>query len=225
MIQITIFTYDRKDMLENLCEELDGYNVNIIDDGSNYPDDLRFHPGQELHRLVHTGKKGFWKKWEYALRKCKKSNSDWFLFLPDDASKVDMDAIRSMTEQRWENRLFVCNIINDGRTDCWGFYRTGQPNIKIGDYWLSEVGFCDCGFLTNRYTLEHISIDPIPTAWFDRPDKSSGVGAQLTRKFRKLRVKMMMPVPSLCYHGDHESKMHGEHRKDTPLISQHDKND
>ena len=39
---------------------------------------------------------------------------------------------------------------------CWGRFRTGQTPIEIGDTTLNEVGFTDCGFLSNRHTMEQI---------------------------------------------------------------------
>jgi hypothetical protein len=73
--------------------------------------------------------------------------------------------------------------------------------------------------LTNRTTIQDVTIDAIPAFWFDRLDKSSGVGYQLSMKFRNLGVKMMIPEYSYCYHGDHESVMHKKHRIAVPLIS------
>jgi len=228
-MRITIFTYNRQEMLSNLLEDIgEEHSGIVIDDGSDWVRELdgplaspRFvtAKGVDLYRFDHEGKKGFWKKWDYAIRTDLESKEDWFLFLPDDITDLNLGAIEDLTNQGWDKTLFACNIINDGRTSCWGYFRTGQDNIKIGDMWYTEVGYVDCGFLTNRFTLQNIRIDPVPESWFDRPDKSSGVGAQLTKKFQKLKVKMMSPIPSLCFHGDHESVMHGEHRKDAPLTS------
>ena len=78
-------------------------------------------------------------------------------------------------------------MINDGRDFCWGRFKTGQPAIEIETMKLTEVGFVDCGFLSNRHTMSQIKIDRIQDHWFDRPDKSSGVGNQLTKKMRKFK--------------------------------------
>lgn len=197
-----VFTHDRPEMLNNLLSEIGTTDTVVLDK----------HPGWD-------GKRNFWKKWREAVRICMDSKHDWFLFLADDFKDVHMPAIEALTLMGWQNHLVAINILNDGRTSCWGGHSTGQKDFEAAGILLKEVGFVDCGYLTNRYTLEKITIQDIGQWWFDRPDKSSGVGFQTTRQFRALGVKMMMPTPSLADHGTHPSVMHGEHRKETPLIA------
>lgn len=226
-MQIVIFTYNRKDELIRLLKEVNqGHSILVIDDGSewffadsDYMDVFETIEDRTHTRFENGGKKQFWNRWQYAIKKCLESKHNDFLFLADDVTNVNMDMIKKITEQGWTDKFYAVNVVNDGRTGCWGPFNTGQAPFNIDDTQFNEVGFVDCGFVTNRHTLEQITIDPIPESWFDRPDKSSGVGHQLTLKMRKLGVKMLNTTPSLCYHGDHESKMHGDHRKDVPLIS------
>jgi hypothetical protein len=196
-----IFTHDRPEMLKSILGEVKSDSV--VFDKDPYWD----------------GKKFFYLKFSTAIEYALKSNYDWFLFMPDDISNINFSFFDAVTQQEWEHHLVAINILNDGRESCWGHHRTGQKNFKIGDVELKEVGFVDCGFMVNRFTLRHLKIDEPPVWWWDRPDKSSSVGWQTTNQFRKLGVKMMMPVKSLAFHGDHESVMHGEHRKQTPLIT------
>ena len=94
-----------------------------------------------------------------------------------------------------------------------------QPGITINGITFQECGFVDGLFITNRKTLEKIEVAQVPNSWFDRPDKSSGVGYYMSMDLRTKGVKMMIPDSSLVMHGDHESQMHKEHRKQVPLIS------
>lgn len=197
---IVIFTHDRPEMLQNLLSEVGDAVV------------LDKHPGWD-------GKRMFWYKWQKAVEVALNSGHQWILFLPDDVSNVNMKAIDLLTRQGWEKHLVAINVLNDGRTQCWGYHRTGQKDFKVADIELKEVGFVDCGYLTNKYTLKRLKIEEPPVWWWDRPDKSSGVGWQTTNQFRSLGVKMMMPTPSLADHGTHSSIMHGEHRKEKPLIA------
>lgn len=222
---IVIFTYDRQDKLTRLLDEVKdrGHKIMVIDDGSQYPVDFYQNRPEVTWWREYSengGKQEFYKKWACAIDQfLEQTDEEYMLTLADDVHDINMELIEKLTKQKWENSLFAVNVVNDGRDHCWGMFRTGQDAIKIDETWFNEVGFVDCGFLSNRYTMEKIDIDPIPESWFDRPDKSSGVGHQLTKKMRALKVKMMNPLPSLCTHGDHESKMHGDHRKDTPLKS------
>lgn len=200
------------------------HSVLIIDDSSNYDKSIfnRFSRSDWVRMSFdeNGGKKMFWDRWDEALKHFKHFNdNEYVMFMPDDWSNLNLDYIEGLTKQGWDNSLFAVNIVNDGRTHCWGVFGTGQEDISIGDNKLKEVGFVDCGFLSNRHTMSKISIDPVPESWFDRPDKSSGVGYQLTKKMRKIKVKMMTPNKSLAFHGDHPSVMHPEERKRNPLIS------
>jgi len=59
-----------------------------------------------------------------------------------------------------------------------------------------------------------------PRDWFNHMENiSSGVGMMLSKRMHAAGVKIYKPKKSLAYHGNHESKMHGEHRTNTPLKS------
>lgn len=221
---VIIFSYEREEMLKSLLAELINHEVIVIDDGSKWIGNTfrALNLNSFSHSIIetnHEGKQGFWKKWVMARQIALGSNHDHFLMIPDDVSKLDLETIKAITKQGWEDALFAVNIINCGRKECWGSYYTGQAPIEVNGVTLDEVGFVDCGFLTNRHTLTHIDIHEVPQEWFDRDDKSSGVGYQMSTSMRLIGTRMMMPREGLCYHGDHTSVMHGAHRKDVPLKS------
>lgn len=195
-----VFTHNRPDMLKRTLEEVKDAIV------------LGSHPAWD-------GKRMFWAKWQEAIRICLESKEDWFLFLPDDYTDINLKLLEKLTTQDWDHLLVAINVANCGRTECWGRHRTKQPPFKIEGVEFNEVGFVDCSYLTNRTTLQYLKIEEMPSEWWDRPDKSSGVGFQNTMQFRRLGVPMMMPTPTLAKHGDHTSVMHGEHRLTTPLIA------
>ena len=222
---VVIFSYNREEMLLSLLDELtdedNPIETLIIDDGSEWSNrhSIHFRKMCSIIRTNHEGKQGFWKKWVMARQIALGSEHDYFLMIPDDISKLNLEAIKAITKQGWDDAVFAVNVINCGRTECWGHFNTAQMPIEVEGIRLDEVGFVDCGILTNRHTLMHIDIHEVGAEWFDRPDKSSGVGFQMTNSLRALGAVMMMPTPGLCYHGDHESQMHGEHRVKTPLTS------
>ena len=224
LMLVIIFSYNREEMLSELMLNLSGfYEVIVIDDGSAFTEhgitDFGKHSTVKLIRTPHEGKRGFWKKWVMARQLALGSNHDNFLFIPDDISKLDLDTIEAVNSQGWDEHLYAINVINCGRENCWGHWHTGQEDIEINGKTFFEVGFSDCGILTNRHTMQYVDIDQVPEKWFSRPDKSSGVGYNMTNTMRAVGVKMMMVKEGLCYHGDHESQMHGEFRKQVPLKS------
>jgi len=214
---VIIFTYNRPEKLARLVKEIEGHDYLIIDDGTdNNPND--FTPKNYL-KTPHEGKQGFWKKWIIARQLALGSEHKYFLLLPDDVSSLDLKTIKAITQQGWDDALFAVNVINDGRTDCWGIFKTGQESFNVNGSELFEVGFVDCGFLTNRETLLHCPIEQVQSSWFDRADKSSGVGYQMTQTLRRLQTRMLMASPTLADHGAHFSVMHHEHRDEVPLIA------
>lgn len=187
-------------MLNSLLSELKGRDVFVIDSDSTF------------------GKYKFWMRWEGARQYCLNSKHDNFLILPDDVCKIDLLEIEKIFNYR-KNKPFFCNVINDGRNCCWGKHRTPTNDFRTNNYAYIDLGYFDCGGLTNRATLKHIEIVKPSMSWFDSTNKSSGVGHQITTKSRAKQIPMFTPFPTLCYHGDHESVMHPQERKQTPLIA------
>jgi hypothetical protein len=198
-MQVVIFSSpQRKEMLRSLLAELKGLDVHVIDNPQSF------------------GKEFFWQRWEEARRICINSKHDEYLILPDDVSKLDLHQIRKI-HNYFKGRRFVCSVINDGRKDCWGSVQ--GDTFKLGLYNLTNIGFFDCGGLSNRKTLSQIEVKRTNIMYTNRMT-SSGVGMQLTRKLAKMNATMYVTTPALCYHGTHESVMHPEERKRNPLISQ-----
>lgn len=216
-----VFTYNRPKMLKQVVDHLRAHEMDfhVIDDGSDVdPTDIIVE-AERITRFKHGGKQKFWMKFHKAFEICKASEHNDFVFMPDDHLDLDVDALKEIAED-WNDVEYCVNIVNDGRSECWGFHRMGLKDQKFRDQFLTEVGFCDCGFLTNRLSLTKINIDHVAKDWFDVPHKSSGVGAQLTEKFRREGIVMLKPQKSFAFTGDHDSVMHPEHRKQIKLKSQ-----
>jgi hypothetical protein len=192
-MKVIITHYNRPEFLKQQLKELIGYDVTVIDDGSEC--DLSFV--DDLITFPHLGKKGFWVIWKKALQIAKYSLEDVIMFAPDDFLNFDLKAIEKLD---LNNKVY--NIINDGRKSCWG-----------------EKQYVDCGFIASKESIMKINVNKPLETWFNTPDKSSSVGYQLTKEFKSLGIEMITPIKSLAFHGNHQSKMHPEHRKHNPLIS------
>jgi hypothetical protein len=196
-MKIVIFNSPQRSIeLARLLNELKGLDVSVINDPETF------------------GKDKFWMRMKRAFELCLGSEHNEFVIMPDDVYNVDLDRIRKYHKEHRVHR-YAINLINDGRWRCW----KGRPRQQLHTTELLHVDFVDCGIITNRRTLGLIQIDPVPASWFDRPNKSSGVGFQMTTKFRQQSVLMYTPHKSLVYHGDHESVMHKEERERNKLIS------
>jgi len=221
-----ITTYNRESMLMSLIEELAGREVLIIDDGSEWSNGFdwmhgfRFDPVTQIQyiRTNHEGKCGFWKKWLIAQQIALGTRHEHFVFLPDDITGLDLETIDMIQAQEWDS-LFAFNLMNEGERFRWGEKLTGQPDVIINGKTFRECCYVDGCFITNRYTLEAFEVEPVSKSWFNRGDISSGVGYQITKKLTALGCPMLKPIETLAYHGDHDSVMHREHRKQNPLIT------
>jgi len=208
---IYIFSYQRKEMLLNLIDELRHHEFTIIDDGSDFKLNL-----SNFHQFEHKGKEQFYLLWQYALKEASNNKDNLFMFIPSDFQRIDLNNIF-----RYYNMLnhepFVCNIINDGRKSCWNLHQPKPYNEE-----LNQVFFTDCGFFCNRSALEKINFT-IPSIDKNRfiynKNISSGVGQSFTNLFNKEKVKIFTPINSLAYHGNHDSLMHKKERIIRPLIS------
>lgn len=219
-ILVIIFSYNREESLKEVIDTLhyterqgEAVEVVVLDDGSPFTID-----GPNFIKLPHTGKKGFFRKWADAFYIIEKSRPDLIVFMPDDFKRASLNKIVSL--HRSLKGPYCFNIINDGRNICWTGVKPG-PVKKLKGVEYKRVGFVDCGFFCNLAAIEKLKYTIFETSplWFDRPDKSSGVGYQLSRRLKGLGVKMYKPIRSLAEHGEEPSVMHTDHREKTPLKS------
>lgn len=210
-VDIFIFTFNRPEMLANSIRELAEFgNVTVIDDGSTITP-----THNPTYSFPNGGKKEFWHRYNFAFNLTKKSDADYFLFVPDDFSLYDLERIKRQVHSFRRNNKWVLNVMRDKRDECWV---RGAP-VYINEE-IRCVKFCDCGFLTTKKVmrlLEH-KILPVPPEWHERAT-SSGVGAQLSNRMKKLRIPIFQPLKSYVHHGEHDSVMHYLERKKYPLNS------
>lgn len=211
---VIVFSYNRPDMLlRNLIDlrkNKTECRIVVIDDGSEY-DHSEHSKYCEYQRFDHHGKEGFWKLWNIALQIARVHGSEITVFSQDDMLRANIDMMLKDVSKFPE--LFTCNLINDGRESNWGG-RVWEPYKKK---WI-EGNFTECSFFCPYAVLEKLEFKINPIS--NREGLSSGVGRQITLRLREKEVPMYVPVKSYAFHGDHESVMHPEGRKTTPLISQ-----
>jgi len=200
-MKIVIFSSpQRKHLLDELLSTLTGKDVTVIDSP------------------VTFGKENFWRRWNEAREVCLSSKYDNYAILHDDISSIDWIEVNEVFK-RFRNKPFACALKSDDRTRCWNSKETKRNNYTSNIYKFTDIGFFDCCGITNRVTMQRLECNPVPLSWFDHPRKSSGVGAQLTRKMQRYTIPMYVTTPSLAAHGHHESVMHPEERKEVPLIA------
>ena len=207
-IKTFITTYNRFGMLSKVVNHLNSFGIipQIKDDGSKYN-----HNIPQYFRHEHRGINKFWITWNEILEDCKDSDSELFLFMPDDFQDLDVERMIALHYEYTKKGAYAYNLINDGRAGQW----TGVLEAKV-DSDTIMCGMVDCGFFCNKEALDKIGYYINNTK---RTSGSSGVGQQLSMRFLGQRIVMYKPVKSLATHGDHKSEMHTEERLKNPLIS------
>lgn len=219
-VTVCVFTYNRPDMLMSVLKHLQNKvtNIAVFDDASKFnPKDYLDLCDVYNRSPKNNGKLNFHRQWAKALTYCKNTPSDLYIFMPDDFEKIQIDNIVTLHSKFTSPYAF--NIINDGRDACWTAIQ--RKKVNVGNIAVSRVGFVDCGFFCPRATLDRLMyfVNPTPAGWYKNEERSSGVGCQLSNRLLRANVPMYQPIKSLAYHGDHESKMHPNHRKKVPLKS------
>jgi len=209
---ICIFSHNREQMLDSIVANLPEANVIIVDDYSDF--NVFKYPTYVYRSEEKMGKHGFWKQWKMAFDFCLWQSEELYVFMPDDFLDMDWNRIREAHE-RFKHEPYACNIINDGREECWQSFKP-----QIIDKEFKQIGFVDCGFFCNFETLRKLNFTMYETPIYTtQPNRSSGVGQQLTTRLNKAGVKIYLPTKSMAFHGAHESMMHKQERIKNPLIS------
>jgi len=203
-ILFLISNYEREEMLKQLLGEIKMLNSEkiiadymIFDDVSSYIID---NPNVIIND-EHRGKFDYWKTFDDMFKYCKKNHYDIYVFTPNDFSKYKMKKIVEYGI-KLSSIKYIFNTLNDGRTTCWN---TTKPINLTKE--VDLIFYTDCGFFTNRKTLE--SLDFKMNEIFTRNAAvSSQVGKQITNRINILKIPIFHPKKSLVYHGNHPTLMH-----------------
>ena len=227
-IVVGIPTYNRHDFLKNILQRIDkeakGYNVEVVvnDDGSEPP--VSLSPSFEnikvdLISSVNLGKKKYWETVNKIFNAMESKNADLYYYMADDLDIVDDFFDKSISS--WmgikDDKKLSLNLLNDGRDKCWTNYDRHMVCFNgfevYQSQWLDMIMMFDHKLVKQR-------VDEIPLSrWKNRPNLSSGVGAQLSTKNHKAGFAMYQVKESLVRHGDHDSQMNFEERKLNPLLT------
>jgi hypothetical protein len=197
---VYILSYDRKQMLNDVINTIPTtYDIKILDDGSDFN-------CKGMIKFNHTGKLGFYEKFQYIYDDVLNNSYDNIIIMQDDMLIKDLSFIQDIKENT------IIKLYRDYRTKCW---------IDIEDKYYNEKYlqsfFTECSFATTKKTF--LSMDRIAKELIIQTSTSSGVGQFYSHQAVNKDILILAPVKSFIYHGDHPSKMHPEERLKNPLIS------
>lgn len=228
-LQVVIPSFNRNQMLRFLLgrinEEALGFNVSVrvFDDGSkepviesasNYPNLVNL----SMVRYNNHGKKQYWQLVNHIFNYLSKTKHDLFIYLPDDIDIAQDFFKRALTQ--WyaikDDKKLTLNLALDSRTQCWTKFE--RYKVKFGSTEVFKSQWFDMAMLFDRKLLRYRVKSINPKIWEEKPLLSSGVGAQLSKRFHKAGYSMYQVTESLIYHGDHPSMMNPEERNQNPLV-------
>lgn len=179
--EIHITTYQRKEMLENLVDQLGNHKIHIWDDNSTYeiPYNLKKH--NYFRFGMNFGKRLAWRKFKHIFRSIK-NHSDYYIFLADDSELCD-DFINKAI------RLY--ESINDPKKICLSFShpdRCKVPNFNgikpIDKGNVIKTQWTDLTFICEHRFFQEVEVgEVIETRWLKDPYLGSGVGSMISTNF------------------------------------------
>lgn len=223
---VIITTFNREKMLKVLLDDIfkcKKYKilVTIFDDGSVEPYDLSNYDVKYIKYVKNNGLKKLWKVIDDTFKYCKNIQSKYYVYLQDDLRLKDDFFEKSVTIFESipdDKKISLVTLLIDSQKNQpkW----TGISPTEFDEYykcqWCELIFICKYNFFQ---TLE-FKMNPInPLRWEKNPNSSSGVGRQISQRLLSLECNMYQVKNTLASHGDHESKLLPELRKNEKLIT------
>lgn len=238
-IIIFITTFERPEMLLDLLKQIKkqgkSYNLKLIINNdhsvSNYSKAISylrryFDDFYYVEDNIHRGKRNYWHIINKIYEMMRNESFDYFIQIPDDVKLVpDFFEITINKFDAIQDSNKAClNIANDYGRNGHSFWVNVKPKYcRFQNHKYILSGWVDMAYIcVQRYfELLDYRVKKVDSNWSGKPGRSSGVGLQITQRLYAARASIYQVANSLIIHGTHESVMHPEHRKETPLISNH----
>lgn len=224
---IIITSYDREEMLRLLLDDIQKYKENnkikifIFDDGSPKKYDLSGYEVKYVKYLKNQGKKFYWKIINDTFGVVKNIDSNYYIYLPDDIRlkpNFFSESVRIYNQIKEPNKICLSLLTDETRKN--------KPNwtnfypIEYDEFYHTQWN--DLCFISEKKFFETLNYKLTPIdlrIWDQNPLQSSGVGQQISQRLHILNKKMYHIKNSLVSHGNHDSKMNFDERKNNKLIA------
>jgi len=209
-VLVSITSYDRKEMLLELLDQLKGFDIVVWDDNSEFEieGDFRFYKFYKNY-----GKKEAWRKFKrifnYLLNDY--SEYDYYFIIPDDVILCEnfIKKALNLYKSIEDNNKICLSLLSDDRvkSPCW----TDFEPIEKGDVILTQ--WSDLCFLCEKKFFEQVrNIEVKEDRWDNNPDLGSGVGSVISRLLYSNDYNQYHTKESLVKHIGYKSKMNKDHR-------------
>jgi FkbM family methyltransferase len=239
-ILVLITTYNRPDLLVKLLTDIkensEDFEIKLLicNDGSssdyrvvlNY---LRKHFLNNFHyipSLTNGGKQNYWTLIDKLYKQALKIKFDYAIQLPDDVSLVPGFFSRAINiyDKIEDNKKVCLDILSSpGRVGKSEWTNQEVTTHLAGNIPVYKTGWVDMCFISDKKYFEALNytINKVNDRWVNKLNNSSGVGKQISTRLVTSGYSLYQVKNSLVIHGSHDSVMHRNLRKTSPLITNH----
>lgn len=231
-LYIRIKSFNRPNRLRGLLNDIyrerplsDLWSVIVFDDGSkvcmNEAAELCEKLGFTFRSLAHHGKQRAWALHNQMYETLREIEPEALVFFMDDDMRL-CDRFFERAIGCWQsiadNKKMTLHLSVDSARDgkvCWTNFRP----VKTGSL-VRKTQWVDGTFMCGRSMLEQIGwkVDEIkPSRWKRDPNRSTGVGAQLSARLHRKGLALYEVIDSLALHVGFDSYYNETERARRPL--------
>lgn len=217
-IGFLITTCNREKSCQMLVDKLRDYgDIYVLNDGCDY--DIKGANQTKLR--VRFGKRGYWRVVNCLFQG--KGSHRYYFMLPDDFLPAEgmVEKAIAIWEAIDDNKKICLNLYSDriGET-CWTNFKPQDKGDVWKTQWVDMCFLCEESFFTHLGQIAEIRLN-----WDIGKQKSSGVGAYISKKLNRIGLSLYQVKESLVIpqeeHGT--SQMHSKEGS-RPRISTNSKN-
>jgi len=236
-VSIGITTYNRQrecwDVISDVYRCMSGHDVrcHIIDDCSDHlgwpvSDAYGYDWLRYYKHTRNYGKQLFWRTITQMFERWKHDDADYYIYLQDDGRLCDdfitraVERYESIPCARKSMLTLDINNLTDRERGRWTKLRTKHHTFN--GFAIDRIGWVDAWYICERSTLEALKwrVNEVsPNRWRRKPNLSSGVNDQLSKRLHSAGRTMWQVRDSLVYYRQTESQMNKEDRASQPAYS------
>ena len=220
MILINITSYNREKKLINLVEQLEGVDIKVWDDCSDFKIEYSYKWDNKttFYRFSENyGLRNCWRKFKRIFEELQETDYKYFIFLPDDVIVCDdfVNIVVEIWESIEDEEKISLSFSSVKRCEKPNW--TGYEAHKVGN--VIKTQWNDLMFICEKRFFQEVDIEEVSKErWNNKLNLGSGVGSQISNKLNNKGFSMYNISEDLVKHiGNNDSKMNPKQRKKTKL--------
>jgi len=215
-ILVNITTYKRRKELKRLLKQLENerVDVHIWDDN---PRGRKIEGVKYTKFAINHGKKLAWLKFKDIFEQLRRTNYDYYLFLPDDVVLNDnfiSDVVTTWQSINDDKKICLSLLVDERiKKSNWTAFKPRNNDGVVLTQWNDLCFICEKEFI-NLVSIKEVD----PSRWDYDENLGSGVGKQISWFFYNKGFNLYNMKQKTIQHLDIESKMNYKERKINKLL-------